>query len=354
MIKRPHFPKRTQCVPMALLLLLLCSFASGCWKPSVKKNNVLEPPLIPAPPAQKATDSPSAQDVGVQAFADQLDLENTRLYPPDLAKAVAHAITLGVLKPSGLQDRFEPERSITYGEFRQWALAYQSALYGYQALPSAEALAEANISTEGLKPDLTGPMSPEKLFILPEKLETGSHSIQLNQALSRESLCLLYFLLTRQESALQALSQADIEGAFPPATGSGAEESFSQFKDYSGVSLWARPAVALFYKNGQLQPLFRKTTDQLIIDEGFHPQKNVNRGEAIVLLHWAYGKIPPKTAEAKPVSEPTTPSHAKLRLPGGTSEASPAMPPSPLGRWKFSEEKSPQAERKVLEVNGPD
>jgi hypothetical protein len=351
MMNRPKFSKWKLCGLMTLLLL--CALAGGCWKPSANKNDVMEPPLIPAPPAApKPADALSAPEL--QAFADQSEMENTRLYPPGLADAVARAIALGVLKPSNLQDRFEPERAITYGEFRQWALAYQNALYGAQALPSAEALEEAKTAMQSLKPDPAGPMSLEKLSILPEKLAAGSQAIQQNQALTRESLCHLYFLLTKQDQTLQKLSPAEVEGAFPPATGSGTDESLSHFMDYSDISPWARPAVALFYKSGQLQQLFRLTPAQLTLDTGFGPQKPANRGEAIVLLHWVYGKIPPKEAEPRPSSEPATAPHAKLRLPDTAPAPSQGLPPSPLGHWKFLDEKSPQGNRKVLEVNGPD
>jgi hypothetical protein len=262
-----------------------------------------------------------------------------------------------VLKPTNLQERFGPEQSLTYGEFRKWALAYQSALYGYQALPSAETLAEAKLTSTNTSPDITGPMSPEKLFILPEKLETGSQSLQPNQALTRESLCYLYFLLTKQQSKLQQLSTADMEAAFPSSTGSGAEESLSQFKDYSVISAWARPAVALFYQSGQLQQLFRQTASQLIIDDGFGPKKTADRAEAIVLLHWVYGKILPTTSTPT-ILEPAhdvTGAHVKLRLPAEDPSASqPTLPPSPMGHLKLFEEKSPQGRRQTFAVDGPE
>lgn len=340
-----------------MMAVFLLGSLSGCWKPAVHTESVAEPPLIPAPPsAEEVANAVPAMDV--QAYADLLELENDRRYPPGLVEAVTHAIQLGVLKPTNLQERFEPDRPLTYGEFRQWALAYQTALYGYQALPSAEALAEAKLPSTNVKPDLTGPMSPEKLFILPEKLDAGSQVIQPNQALSREALCHLYFLLTKQQARLRNLSLADIEGAFPNTQGNGAEESLSQFKDYTVISPWARPSVAMFYQSGQLQQLFRQTISQLTIDDGFGPKKPVNRAEAIVLLHWVYGKITPTVSQdtnAKPQDSGVIEPHAKLRLPNNTApNTQPAIPPSPMGRWKMFEEKNPQGTRRSVEINTPD
>lgn len=348
------------------VLLLLCITLSGCWTPKLAADtaSIATPPLIPAPPAQEEVQAEAMPTVAVQAYADLLEWQDDRRYPPELKDAVSHAIELGVLKPTSFQERFEPEQTVTYGEFRQWALSYQTALYGYQALPTAKTLAEEQTESRHFssnpKPDLTSPMSPEKLSILPEKLEMASKTFSVSNSLSREALCYLYFVLTHRENALRRLSASAIDAMIPAGTNAGPDESLAQFKDYSVISPWARPAVAVFYRDGQLQKLFGKNPNQLTIDDGFGPNQPVTRADAIVLLHWIYGSIAPnKPASAVPsnaFSSPMQP-RADIHVPDNQDNPSalqPTIPPAPVDHFKLTEEKTPAGSRRTLQVNGPD
>lgn len=340
-------------IRLAISLLLLCLACSGCLPYKPAGQSIAEPPLIPTPLGGVDTETPPPP-AELLYYADMNEWED-RHYPAGLRAAIMHAIQLGVLKPSGTQERFEAKRTLSYNEFRQWALAYQNALYGYQALPSAEALVEVGIgkaSTDGL----AGPMSPEKLLILPDILEVSGHRVAPNQPLSREALCHLYFMLSKQTDQL-ALSPAEIEKLQPSTEEGSQDEAFFQFKDYAAIGDWAKPAVGLMYKNGQLQRLFRKNINQLTLEEGFGPQEPVTRAEAIVLFHWIYGHLRPNAPNLE--TQPTLSSppsqkgpHSKLHLPDETGH--PKTLPPPIGHLKTLTESAPNFKRTTFQISGPD
>lgn len=335
---------------------------SGCFTPKTTQNQILEPPLIPPPVSVKETVS-TTPAFNIQSYADMLDWGNTREYSPLLPDAVRHALELGVLKPTSVQERFEPTREVTYGEFRDWAMAYQTVLYGYGMLPSGATLAEnsALATLSAVKPsagivgkaELTSPMNPEKLSILPEAFTLGNQTLVSGQPLTREALCQLYFVLMKQDVSLQQLSIAQIEAMMPENPRSGPEERFAQVKDYASINPAVRAGVGSLYKSEQLQQLFKVTTDHLTVDDGFHPKKPVTREQAIVMLHWIYGAVKPNIAPASVSSAQALDiEHAVIRTPNAINKVSPALPVSPMSQLKTYEERGPQGARQTLQIQG--
>ena len=296
-----------------------------------------------------------------QTYADQLALDNPHLYPIDLKEAVSHALLLGVLKPTSSQEPFGPAQPITYAEFRQWTLDYQTALYGTQALPNATTLADTvNIPTP--KVNSADTINAEQLSILPEVLEIGKQIIQPNQPLTREAFCYLYFVLRHQEKQLSQLPISTMEAMTPNGENSDPAESLSQFKDYANISPWARPAVALLYQKNQLQPLFRKTPAQLTLEDGLGPKQPTTRAEAIVLLHWIYGSITPQATKTGDKTSPIPAlTHASLHIPDYENSSSKTplsqtstVPPVPFGQFKSLQESSSQGKRQFLRIDAAD
>ncbi|HEY9687805.1 MAG TPA: S-layer homology domain-containing protein [Coleofasciculaceae cyanobacterium] len=302
-IKSPkQFISTTAIVSLALLTML-----SGCFDKPKNALKVQEPPYIPAlPQPEESEEAPkplAAMDI--RAYADLMELGDTSRHHPKLADAVSNAIRAGVIRPATLDERFDPSRAITYGEFRTWALSWQNALadagYGIQVSSNGKSLnrnqapkANADEPRE-LIPSrhnvLGDPMNPEKLMILPESPEWGSLRMNPNQPLNRETLCALYVFLTQQEAKARALTPEKIESAAPGTNELNTDEALSEFKDSSALSPWARRYVAVAYQDRMLQHIFRLTPDKLTVDDGFSPQRTISREDAVVLLDRLYGKF---------------------------------------------------------------
>jgi hypothetical protein len=373
----------------------LLTLFSACEWPGVKSAPLREPPLIPRPPEL----SQQAQSKAESRVANFMDMEDIRNFSPALAQAVTTALGMGVLKPATAQTRFEPERNIVYGEFRQWANDYQDAVNALNQ--SAMESAAANSP-----PPAAGPLSPPPALaahlgnptMLPVEMFWGSHGVKEQTALSRESLCALAVFLKGQDGVARKLSPAQIQATQPhPDNGSSAMEGsdnadvpLSQLSDYSQVSPWALKYVALAYKNDWLQPVFSLSAAKIATDEGLHPAQSVTRGEALLLLDLLYGHpkslVNPQPADSlkSNMMQPNANAPSQTLQPTGTTtgttmapnrglksigpQTQPPItglksmqtpgqkpnPPFPVGHMQAMQEQGPGGTRNALQVSGPE
>lgn len=367
---------------LSALPLLALVLLAGCFGKPQLSQKVQEPPYVPAP---VATESASGVLIempvtDVRVYADMALLEDRSRYPASLRDAVSRGIAIGVLRPTRLDETFDPDRPLTYGEFRAWTLAYQSALLGYGMVPTGGAemptLPQANAKPgearskeagskeidalkAGMK-KLTSPMSPEKLMVLPVEMGWEGHMLAEKRPLTREELCALYVFLSKQEDKARALSREEIEGMNPSGDAMNMDESLSQFKDYTALGQWSQKYVALAYKDGLLQNLFRLTPNRLTVDDGFSPSRPVSRADGMVLLHHLYGRLPVQTAQTDVVSKPTDSSNklpvsSTVKVPSASDKAGqPALGVQPVGRVQAVRESGPGFSRQALRVSGPE
>jgi hypothetical protein len=354
------------CLTGSLLPLTGCS---GNFQSSEKVN---EPPFIPAveapTPPQENEEIPA---LSIGAYADLMDYGDQTRHNPKLVEAVSHAIQLGVLEPNGVNDRFNPDNPISFSEFRQWATTYQAAenasilkpahstLLNHAAL-NHEATEEATKnSSKALLPvaaqpeALTSPINPAKLTILPTLLQFGAHALENNRPLNREELCALYVFLSKKQQQASALTPDQIENTAPGTDTVPNDETFSMFKDYTAISNWAKPYVAIAYQDGILQKVFKLSGTQLTIDQGFNPLGTIDREEAILLLNQLFGHVKtpaPKTkpAQKAPPQKDSVSTDSGMRghyLPETTMPQTTA--PEPLKSLKTVTEKGPNGSRTV-------
>jgi hypothetical protein len=301
-------------------LVILCLTASllpltGCHGNVQSSEKINEPPLIPnleAPMPPPKEDEIPALYIG--AYADLMDYGDQTRHNPKLVEAVSHAIQLGVLKPSGVHDRFNPDYPISFSEFRQWAIAFQAAESAatqqpshHSTLPDQKALKNAPkallVPVAAQPEELTSPMNPAKLTILPTHLQFGNHVLESNRPLNREELCALYVYLSQKQQQASALTPHQIENTAPGSETMPSDETFSMFKDYTATSDWAKPYVAIAYQNGILQKVFNLGGTQLTIDQGFNPLGTIHREEAILLLNQVFGHVKTALPKANPAQK---------------------------------------------------
>lgn len=275
---------------------------AGCFGNSQSVDEIKEPPFVPAVEAP-LTDSKQSEipALYVGAYADLMDYGDQTRHSPRLLEAVAQAIRIGVLKPDGVQDKFNPENPITFNEFRQWATAYQTAAAGALRLKPTES--DPKTSAMGInqpkelapmarQPDeLASPMNPARLMMMPADLSLGLHELAKNRPLNREELCALYVFLAHKQDLASALTVDAVESSTPGGNTLQADEALSMFKDYPAISDWAKPYVAIAYRDAILQKAFNLTGTQLTIDQGFDPSAEVSREEAILVLNHLYGYV---------------------------------------------------------------
>ncbi len=287
----------------------------GCLGESQPAETINEPPFIPAIEAPVVSeDKNEIPALYVGAYADLMDYGDQTRHNPKLLAAVGHAIRIGVLRPAGVHDQFNPNLPINFTEFRQWATDYQAAESASKIqsgalgpLEAKTASAQPNaLQAMAAPPDaLSSPMNPAKLMILPTELQLGTHTLENNRPLNREELCALYVYLAQKQPLAHALSLDQIENASVDPNMMSSDEALSMFRDYTSISDWAKPYVAIAYQDGMLQKTFRLSGTQLTIDQGFDPLAPVNREAAIMLLNQMYGHIQtpvPKASPAKSLS----------------------------------------------------
>ncbi len=342
-------------LPQQLIASLGCLLLfSGCFGQNPKAVSIQEPPYIPALPS--AAEQEVAHDIpveNIQVFADLLEFSDESRRHPQLREAVSHAITLGVLKPTSLQSRFDPDRTISYGEFRTWTLAYQSVLTGYGMVTTPDKSSKPSSSGSSGNPQTIpastplNPMNPTNLMLLPSEMAWGDHKLADSSPLSRQELCALYIFLSGKENQARKLKPEAVEAMTPSGDALNIDEAFSQFKDYAAISPWARPMVALAYKDGLLQKLYGLTPNQLTIDNGFSPTKEASRENAIVLLHQLYGHL-------KPVATPPVPPKSQTAKPGPAQNTPTAVPTStPVKSFRATQEKSPVGSKRTVQIHVP-
>jgi hypothetical protein len=317
---------------------------SGCnlW-PQAPTEHIQEPPLIP----ELSEDSAALQQAEMNrksmilAYADLIDFNDMTQHNPLLHEAVATAIKLGVLKPTSPDERFNPQNPIHYDEFRTWTIAYQNMSSGNTQQP-------ANNPADGSTSNIANPMNPDNLIILPSEIQWGDHRLTETHPVTRQELCALYVFLTRQEAAARSLSADAIESTTPGQKQSDSEnmnldEALSQFKDWAAIEPWARPYVAIAYRDNVLQRIFGLTPNRLTVDDGFHPQQPLTREESIVFLHSLYGHTALARQTLQSTTQPSRP------------QAEPSLAnPQPISNLKAVHETGPNGSRSAIQINGPE
>lgn len=284
---------------------------SGCFQnPFQPEIPVKEPPLIPAPPASEASAIKEQTPLYVGTYADIAKLrEQGSTRNPTLIPAVNQAIRLGVLKPVSPLDQFHPEKPIDLKTFRTWATAFQAAQAG---VPIPQETANPLSITppsavNGKTDDLSSPMNPQQLELIAPDMQLGTHRIADSENLSREALCSLGVFLAKKYTDALSLSPQAVEGMTPGATDTNGDEALSLFKDYAAISAWAKPFVAVAYRDALLQKAFQLNTNQLTVEDGFKPTQPATRAEAIILLHVIFGNVStPVPAHPEAASVPTS------------------------------------------------
>jgi hypothetical protein len=359
--------------------LACCLMLSGCqWLQSGPTEEIRQPPLIPEPEVTQASpEAPIAdQTAFVGVYADLSELNDAH---PKLKDAVTQALRSGILKPTSPQERFEPNRSLSYGEFRQWAIAYQSALSGTGMMqvendPKSKTPVKELATFSKTPGQELNPMSPLKLMVLPSGITWENHSLSEGRPLTRQELCALYVFLSHQDTKARSLTTEQIESANPgighemgadPNADINAninmDEALSQFKDYAGISRWARRYVALSYRDGMLQKTFRLTPNQLTVDTGFSPTREITRTEALLLLHSLYGnalsgKTPMKMTQPNPKTNPSASAMSEQPAPstGKNPTKTATDTPAPLGHLQSIQESGPSGSRSAIRASGPE
>ncbi len=277
-----------------LVLILGMLSLAGCFNPFQQDKPVKEPPLIPAPPAAEVSSGKGQPPLFVGTYADIAKLrEQGGAMNPLLFTAVSQAIRIGALKPNGPLDQFHPEKPIDLKLFRAWATAFQAAEAGVPIPPDGgnPVIVTPTPPSNGKVDDLSSPMNPQKLELIAPDMQLGTHRIADADKLSREALCSLGIFLAKKYTEALSLSPQALEAMTPGATETNGDEALSLFKDYAAISAWAKPFVAIAYRDALLQKAFHLNTNQLTIEEGFKPTQQATRAEAIVLLHVIFGNV---------------------------------------------------------------
>lgn len=312
---------------------------------------VKEPPLIPEPVAPtENTDSDSAAANQPKTLYEYMaELGDASRHNSLLREAVSKAIEVGVLKPTSPQERFEPQKPICFGEFRDWAIAYQQVS---APMPSVSMNSGISAESSGLIGGIAD-IPTSKLKIPPASMSWGGHSVTASHVLTRQELCALYIFLSNQDEAVRKMSNDDIEAANPAHDPMSPDEALSQFKDYASIGPWARRYVATAYQDGILQKIFNLLPLQLTGDEGFLPTKEISREEAILLLDSLYGQnahIPSNTLIK--ASDSLTPKGNTVSSMHGSTEQ--MSGPVPVGKLESIRESGPHGSRSAIRVNGPE
>lgn len=346
----------------SLSLIIATVGLTGCQNPFAQKvEPVKEPPFIPAPQALVEEAKPEIPALYVGAFADMMEYGDKRQHNPKLVDAVAHAIRIGVLKPNGVQDRFNAENPISFSEFRTWTIAYQSAAAGTSKLKPESPASGKNKPRElasivSRTDTINSPMNPAKLTLLPASPRFGDYALTPNSPLNREALCALYVLLAEKQELANTMTPDALEAIAPGDGNLNGDESLAMFKDYTSISEWAKPYVAIAYQQGILHKVFNLTGTRLTIDEGFRPQSTITREEGILLLHTLYGYVKsPAPVEPTPASrqKPTTNSgNAGMKGQYTPQKGSPESStlPFPVAKQSQINESSPLGSRSAQQV----
>lgn len=105
------------------------------------------------------------------------------------------------------------------------------------------------------------------------------------QPISRQELCLLYARLIHQESLIASTTEADWQEWTPPQADP--LQTLDEAADYNQIAPWAKPAVALAYRNGVLQQVFN-ASPQSLSQRGFLPTRPVTTAEALLFLETVF------------------------------------------------------------------
>lgn len=310
-------------LPFRLLPLLLClMFLSGCHLPSMSSLSSLPgrisnklsrmwpkapvvqlkpPPYIPLAPVPSVDPSANGDEQDREA-GFYSDLPSQEMAPgqnaPPLREALVQAILFRILRPSGPQDRFRPNRGVLYGEIRRWITSYQTILTSAvrpvrspedeDTTPSSSRVLGGSSNPGPKGPPL--PIVPPVWQVPPSDLLWNGHTLPENIVPTREELMTLYVFLTGQEGATNSISTDSLESVVADGAEPGMEESLGQVKDYAAISPWARSAVAIAYRDRIPQVVFGLTPARLTLTDGLLPQKTVTRAEVMLLLYHLYGE----------------------------------------------------------------
>ncbi len=344
--------------PRAFSLLLAFSFPlllSGCpLSGGHPGESVKEPPYIPIPPAVTEAEKNRAANEFTRGYRagtynDLLDVETANRINPQLMPAVSQAIHLGILRPANILEKFNPERSVSYGEFRDWLTRYQQLLAAASAsttitpggilqTPPAEAPAQDALPKVPQLSKTAQPISSIDASIPripPSTMTLGGHTLSSGVFLTREDAAGLYLYLTRQEPRASAMSEQSIRSFAPSDGDADVGETFEQFKDFGSISLGALRAVGFAYRDKMLQGVFQLFPNRLIIETGMQPQSAFTRGDAIVFLYWLYGQaastiVPKDLPPELPALSVSAPAQTQPPLtPASKPTTTPILPPAP-------------------------
>ncbi len=331
-----QFSRLLLCVGLGLTLGFTFS---GCnlTQPTATES-VKEPPLIPDPvdPAESGDANPDLNAKPVGLYEDMAELGDSARHNSRLREAVSQAIALGVLKPTSPQERFDPQKPIGFGEFRDWAIAYQNAT---AQVPNVSMPAEAGSLMGGITD-----IPASKLKIPPSSMSWDGHAVTESHILTRQELCALYVFLSGQDDAARKMGQDDIEAANPAHDPMSPDEAISQFKDYTEIGPWARRYVAVAYQDGLLGRLFKLTPNQLTGAEGLSPNRQASREDVILLLDGLYGKTASAQSNQLIKASDSTPA----------PKAQPKESPAPIGKLQSVRDSGPDGTRDAIRVSGPE
>lgn len=309
--------------PTCLTKLLTLSLSVGialslgaCGAGNNKADTVASPPDIPEPPLlQTVRDDPN--DIFHRlVYQDIIEIDEATLAAPSpqtekqrtfleknlaLVNAVQEGIKQGALTPPPYNKLkpvyFEPHTPITYGEFYTWALAFENPGFVEHlsqdidnTLLEKESAAKGN-TPKGQSEDphsssepANDPFNPNTTGLtLP--LETDGFNLMPDTPLTREALCLIYVILSKQEDKALALTADEMAEANPVKN---PVYALAEFADLESLSSNAKKYVALSYQDNVFKNALFLKPATLVRGAGFESKKALTRGEALIFLNQFY------------------------------------------------------------------
>jgi hypothetical protein len=257
------------------------SDAQAAQSPASSNPQPGDPEFVgPIPPDSTASSAPSASPNSTQteAFADLNKApQQLRSYISDLAQ-------LGVLTPSNSSNSkeknsaktFEPNKTITRGEYARWLVATNNRVYAdrpaRQIRLGVETAQPAFRDVSAKNPNFAAIQGLAEAGLIPSSL-SGDNTAALfrpNAALSREELILWKI-------------PVDMRQALPTATLDAVKQTWG-FQDAGRIDSRALRAVLADYQNGD-QANIRRAFGYTTL---FQPKRPVTRAEAAAVL-WYFG-----------------------------------------------------------------
>ncbi len=225
----------------------------------------------------KSSDSQPSNSEETSAQAN--DSSNSNNIPTELESSVADVLALGVLTPpdqAAVDGGFEPNETVSRGDFARWLLAANNAVYGDR--PAAQIRSATGNSEPTFKdvpknnPNFSAIQGLAEAGIIPSSLSGAQEQINFKPDAP----------LTREDMLLWKVP-LDARSSLPASNLEAVKEAWG-FQDASKASAPALRAILADYSNGD-QAVIRRVFGYTTL---LQPQKPVTQAEAAAAL-WYFG-----------------------------------------------------------------